>query len=301
MRSLTVLRLLTARNMKLYFKDKTTFFMSLLSPLILLVLFVTFLKSVYESSFAAFIPEGIQISDQVIDAFTGGWLMSSILGVSSVTVAFCSNIIMVDDKIKGNINDLLVSPVRRDLLAVGYYLANLVTTFIVCLTAMLAGFLYLAAVGWYLSVSDVLFILLDLTLCILFGTSLAALVEQFLSTQGGVSAVATLVSSMYGFLCGAYMPISQFAAPIRNFVAFIPGTYGTALLRGHYMNSVLETLEGQLPPEMISGLQDGFDSRIYFFGHQVQPWQMYAVLAGSVALLLGLYILISRRRNRRVK
>lgn len=301
MRSLTVLRLLTARNMKLYFKDKTTFFMSLISPLILLVLFVTFLKSVYESSFAAFIPEGIQISDQVIDAFTGGWLMSSILGVSSVTVAFCSNIIMVDDKIKGNINDLLVSPVRRDLLAVGYYLANLVTTFIVCLTAMLAGFLYLAAVGWYLSVSDVLFILLDLTLCILFGTSLAALVEQFLSTQGGVSAVATLVSSMYGFLCGAYMPISQFAAPIRNFVAFIPGTYGTALLRGHYMNSVLETLEGQLPPEMISGLQDGFDSRIYFFGHQVQPWQMYAVLAGSVALLLGLYILISRRRNRRVK
>ena len=301
MRSLTVLRLLTARNMKLYFKDKMTFFMSLLSPLILLVLFVTFLKSVYVDSFTAFIPEGFQISNKAIDGFTGGWLMSSILGVSSVTVAFCSNIIMVDDKIKGNINDLLVSPVRRDLLAVGYYLANLVTTFIVCLAAMLVGFLYLAVVGWYLSVSDVLFILLDLTLCILFGTALAALVEQFLSTQGGVSAVATLVSSMYGFLCGAYMPISQFAAPIRNFVAFIPGTYGTALLRGHYMNGVLETLEGELPAEMISGLKDGFDSRLYFFGHQVQPWQMYAVLGGAVVLLLGLYVLISWRRSRRVK
>lgn len=301
MRSLTILRLLTARNMKLYFKDKMTFFMSLLSPLILLVLFVTFLKSVYVDSFTAFIPEGFQISNKAIDGFTGGWLMSSILGVSSVTVAFCSNIIMVDDKIKGNINDLLVSPVRRDLLAVGYYLANLITTFIVCLAAMLVGFLYLAVVGWYLSVSDVLFILLDLTLCILFGTALAALVEQFLSTQGGVSAVATLVSSMYGFLCGAYMPISQFAAPIRNFVAFIPGTYGTALLRGHYMNGVLETLEGELPAEMISGLKDGFDSRLYFFGHQVQPWQMYAVLGGAVVLLLGLYVLISWRRSRRVK
>ncbi|MCI8361459.1 MAG: ABC transporter permease [Clostridiales bacterium] len=301
MRSLTVLRLLTARNMKLYFKDKMTFFMSLLSPLILLVLFVTFLKSVYVSSFNAFIPEGFQVSGQAIDAFTGGWLMSSILGVSSVTVAFCSNIIMVDDKIKGSINDLLVSPVRRDLLAVSYYIANLVTTLIVCLIAMGVGFLYLSAVGWYLSVSDVLFILLDLFLCILFGTALAALVEQFLSTQGGVSAVATLVSSMYGFLCGAYMPISQFAAPIRNFVAFIPGTYGTALLRGHYMNGVLETLEGDLPAELLDGLRDSFDSRLYFFGHQVETWQMYAVLAGSVAALLGLYVLISWRRNRKVR
>ena len=31
---------------------------------------------------------------------------------------------------------------------------------------------------------------------------------------------------MYGFLCGAYMPIAQFAEPIRNFVVFIPEHMG---------------------------------------------------------------------------
>ena len=97
------------------------------------------------------------------------------------------------------------------------------------------------------------------------------------------------------------MPISQFAAPIRNFVAFIPGTYGTSLLRTHYMGGVLRTLENDLPPEMLNGLRDGFDSNLYFFGNLVKPWQMYVILAGSGALILALYILTSWRRNRRVK
>ena len=49
---------------------------------------------------------------------------------------------------------------------------------------MAVGFIYLAAVGWYLSVTDILLIVFDVILCVLFGTSLAAIVESFLSTQG---------------------------------------------------------------------------------------------------------------------
>ena len=49
-KDLTDLRCLTARHIKLYFKDKQTFFMSLITPLILVVLFATFLRSVYVSS-----------------------------------------------------------------------------------------------------------------------------------------------------------------------------------------------------------------------------------------------------------
>ena len=42
---------LTKRNVKLYFKDKGMFFSSLITPLILLVLYTTFLKNVFEDSF----------------------------------------------------------------------------------------------------------------------------------------------------------------------------------------------------------------------------------------------------------
>ena len=67
---------LIQRNAKIYFKDKANFFMSLISPMVLFVLFITFLRSVYESSFKMMIPAGIQIDQSVINAFTGGWLMS---------------------------------------------------------------------------------------------------------------------------------------------------------------------------------------------------------------------------------
>lgn len=39
---------LVKRNVKLYFKDRGTFFTSLITPVILLVLYGTFLKNVYE-------------------------------------------------------------------------------------------------------------------------------------------------------------------------------------------------------------------------------------------------------------
>ena len=42
---------LVRRNTKLYFKDKGMFFTSLITPLILLVLYSTFLGNVYEDSF----------------------------------------------------------------------------------------------------------------------------------------------------------------------------------------------------------------------------------------------------------
>lgn len=299
MNSFKTLRMLIGRHVKLYFKDKMTFFTSLLTPLILLVLFVTFLRSVYISSFNAFVPEGIVIEDSLINAFTGGWLMSSILGVSTVTIAFCSNIVMVQDRISGSIDDLLVTPLRKNLLAVSYYLSNVITTFLVCIITAAVGFIYLGAVGWYLSATDVLLIIGDVILGTLFGTSLAAVAEHFISSQGGISAVATLVSSMYGFLCGAYMPISQFAEPIRNVVSLIPGTYGTVLFRNHYMNGTLQALEDQLPPQLIDQIRSSFDGNVYFFGHKVEIWQMYAVMIGSTVILLGIYVLFNTLSNRK--
>ena len=42
---------LTRRNTKLFFKDKGMFISSLITPLILLVLYVTFLANVYRDGF----------------------------------------------------------------------------------------------------------------------------------------------------------------------------------------------------------------------------------------------------------
>ena len=272
--------------------------MSLITPLILMVLFVTFLKRVYETNLVGMIG-GMEITASALNGFTGSWLISSILGVSCITVAFCSNIIMVEDRINGSVSDLLVAPVKRNILALSYYVANFFTTLIVVFTALTVGLIYLGVVGWYLSAADVLYVVLDVILYTLFGTALTAVVEHFISTRGGISAVATLVSSMYGFLCGAYMPVSQFSQGIRNFVSMLPGTYGVVLLRKHLMGGVVDSLSGSMPREALDGIRSGFDMDFTFFGHQVQSWHMVLVVAGATVLLMAVYILLNALQNKR--
>ena len=88
------------RNIKLFFKDKGMFFTSLITPAILLVLYVTFLGNVYRDSFTSNLPDSLKLSEDIIEGLVGGQLISSILAVSCVTVAFCSNFLMVQDKSK---------------------------------------------------------------------------------------------------------------------------------------------------------------------------------------------------------
>ena len=98
------LLILTKRNSKLFFKDKGMFFSSLITPAILLVLYVTFLSNVYRDSFLSAPPEGFSLSDSIIDGVVGGQLASSLLAVCCVTIAFCSNLLMIQDKVTGSVH-----------------------------------------------------------------------------------------------------------------------------------------------------------------------------------------------------
>jgi len=294
---------LVRRNTKLFFKDKGVFFASLIAPLIILLLFITFLGNVYRDSFHSCIPEGMTVPETLIEGFVGGWLMSSLLAVCCVTVAFSANMIMVQDRVTGAAGDFSITPVRRSVMSLGYYLSTAIVTGIICYIATGVGFLYLAIIGWYLSAADVLLVLLDVFLLVLFGTALSSVVCHFLVNQGGMTAVSTIVSSAYGFLCGAYMPISQFSAGIQRLIAFLPGTYGTSLLHNHFMGGVLSELEkNYFPAEVVDAIRDSFDNNLYFFENRVEISVMYLILGISIAVLVGIYVLLNvikrKKQNR---
>ena len=283
-----------SRDCKLFFKDKAMFFTSLITPLILLVLYATFLANVYKDSFMSAMPEGFKVSEKLIDATVGGELFSSLLAVCCVTVAFCSNMLMVSDKVTGARKDFDVTPVKNSTLALGYYSAAAFSTLIICVLASAACFAYLAAVGWYLTVSDVLYLLLDIVLLVLFGTALSSVINFFLSTQGQISAVGTIVSAGYGFICGAYMPISQFSKGLQRVISFLPGTYGTSLIRNHALRGVFEEMAATgFPKEVVEGIKDSIDCNLYFFDNKVELSSMYITVAVSAAALIGIYILIN--------
>ena len=283
------------RNTKLFFKDKGLFFTSLITPLILLVLYSVFLGKVYKDSFLMAVPEGITIEDSLMNGLVGGQLLSSLLAVCCVTVAFCSNLLMVQDKSSGAYKDLTVSPVKSGTLSLAYYLSCAFSTFVVCFVALIAGLFYLYVTGWYMTLSHILVLVGDVIIMVLFGTSLSSLVICKLTTQGQASAVGSVVSSVYGFICGAYMPISSFPEGLQKVLGFLPGTYGTSLLRNHCLDGVFEEMQRQsLPGELITGFKDVVDCNLYVFDTRVEVSAMYAVLMGVTALLVLGYILLCR-------
>lgn len=294
----TVLALIK-RNVKLFFKDKGMFFTSLITPAILLVLYATFLGNVYRDSFMMNLPARIELPEKLIDGLVGGQLISSILAVSCVTVSFCSNFLMVQDKANGSIKDLRISPVKPWALSISYYIATLASTLIICFAAAVICLAYVWAVGWYMSAIDVVLIMCDVLLLTLFGTALSSVINFFLSTQGQISAVGTMISSCYGFVCGAYMPISSFSEGLRNVIMFLPGTYGTSLVRNHAMRGAIAELESYgVADEAVKGLMDAMDCNLYFFENAVDTSVMYAVLGGTVALLIAVYVLMNMGKSR---
>ena len=291
---------MTKRNIKMFFKDKAMFFTSLITPIILFVLYTTFLGKVYRDSFMSNMPEGFNIPESIVNGTVSGQLFSSLLAVSCVTVAFCANMLMVTDKVTGARKDFCITPVKRSTLAMSYYVGTLITTLIVSIVGTIACFIYIAISGWYMSVADVFLILLDIIMLTVFGTALSSIINIFLSSQGQISAVGTVVSSGYGFICGAYMPISQFGAVLQNILAFLPGTYGTSLLKNHALRGVYREMSTQgFPPEVIEGIKDSIDCNVYFFNHKVGVGAMYGIMIGSIVLLLGVYVLINYLRKER--
>lgn len=284
---------LIRRNRRLFFKDRGMLISSLITPMILLVLYATFLAGIYRDSFVGAMPQGFAVPDALIDATVGGELISSLLAVSCVTVAFCSNLLMVQDRVTGALRDLRISPVRRSTIALAYFAASALVTLIVTFVALGASLLYLWRMGWYLTAGDVAHIALDVLLLTLFGVALSSCVNFPLSTNGQASAVGTIVSAGYGFICGAYMPISNFSAGLQKVLSFLPGTYGTSLLRNHCLAGVYREMSAVgFPPEVIEKIRDGIDCNLYFFGRSVPLPAMYAIVGGAILLFLALYVLM---------
>ena len=152
---------LTKRHIKVFFKDKGLFFSSLITPIILLILYATFLAKIYKDSFSQNL-NGFTVPEKLIDGTVAAQLFSSLLAVSCVTVAFCSNLIMIQDKVNGVRSDFIVSPVKKSSMALSYFTASLLSTLIVSFTATIACFIYILIKDcWYMSFADIMLIIVD--------------------------------------------------------------------------------------------------------------------------------------------
>ena len=115
---------LIKRNRKLFFRDKGMLISSLITPIILIVLYGTFLANIYRDSFLSALPDFFKISDKLVDGTVASQLAAGLLAVSCVTVTFCVNLTMIQDRASGARKDFNVSPVKRPLIYLGYFFFN---------------------------------------------------------------------------------------------------------------------------------------------------------------------------------
>lgn len=285
---------LVNRNRKLFFRDKGMFFSALITPFILIVLYVTFLAKVYKDSFVTAFPEGFYIADNLIDGTVASQLVAALLAVSCVTVTFCVNLTMVQDKASGARKDFNVSPVSCSKIYLGYFLATVLNSLMVNGLALVIGLIYIGKMGWYLSNVDVIWIIFDEVLLVLFGSALSSIISYPLTTQGQMSAVGTIVSAGYGFICGAYMPISNFGSGLQKVLSYLPGTYGTSLLKNHMLRGIFTEMESEnLPDELIAAVKESLDCSPQFHGKVVNVTQMVFIMVGSILVLGIIFLLIT--------
>ena len=79
---LVILGNLIRRGLKMYLSDKMAVFLSILSPLIILFLYLMFLGDIQYDSVVAKL-EGLAVNDDAVHAFIDGWMRRSAVPVAS--------------------------------------------------------------------------------------------------------------------------------------------------------------------------------------------------------------------------
>ncbi|MCI5900936.1 MAG: ABC transporter permease [Blautia sp.] len=285
---------LIGRNRKLFFRDKGMLLSALITPFILIVLYATFLANVYKDSFQSALPEFMAVSEKLVNGTVAAQLGAALLAVSCVTVTFCVNLTMVQDRSNGSRKDFDVAPVKKPVIYLGYFFSTVLNSLMINVLAFVLCLIYVRMMGWYMSGADVAFVFLDIVVLVLFGSVLSSVVCYPLKTQGQMSAVGTIVSAGYGFICGAYMPISNFSEGLQKVMSYLPSTYGTSMLKNHMLRGVFEEMKAAgFPDEAVTGIADSLDCNPVFRGHVVEPGQMLLIMLGAVVLFGMIYFAVS--------
>lgn len=284
--------ILVRRNMKMYFSDKMAFFTSLISPLVLLVLYLTFLGKMTSDSLLSYFPEGT-LSTKLANSLTGGELVSSLLAVSGVTISFTSNMRMIRDELSGAMDDFLLTPVRKPTLFLSYFVASFLASFLLCLVTAFFGILYLFLQGGYLDAEMMFLLLSEIALLSFFGTSLSSFVNVFVKSESALSAISALVSSAYGFIIGSYVPIHSFSEGLQNVLLFLPSTHMTSLLRKTMLSLPLEEVEKEFGEEVAKTTAESLDASFSFHGKEISTQGMILIVLLTCLVLLLLYLLFT--------
>ena len=278
------------RNLKVFFKDKSSVFFSLLAVFIIIGLYALFLGDVWTSNMSEI--AGIRF---LMDS----WIMAGLLAVTSVTTTMGAYGIMVQDREKKITKDFAASPVGNKNIVGGYIIGAVIIGIIMSLIALALAELYiLAGGGELLSAFALLKVLGSIILCTLCNSSLVLFMVSFFKSNNAFATASTIIGTLIGFLTGVYLPIGQLPESVQLIIKCFPPTHGAVLFRQVMMEAPLATSFNGAPAQVLSEFENSMGVTMQFGDTSVTPLTSIIVLLATAAVFYTLALInISRKQK----
>lgn len=280
----------TVRNLKVFFRDKTAVFFSLLAAFIIIGLYVLFLGDVWTSSFTDM--SGVRF---LMDS----WIMAGLFAVTSLTTTMGAYGTMVDDKSKKIAKDFYSSPIRRSSLAGGYIVSSYIIGVIMTLVTVILAEIYIVANGGSLMSSSTFIKVFGLILLsTMTNTSLIFFIVSFFKSNNAFATASTIVGTLIGFLTGIYLPIGQLPNAVQWIVKVFPVSHAAILMRQVMMDAPLSQSFAGAPAEAVESFKQFMGVTVNYGETQISPLVSIGILILSTLIFFVLSILsMSRKRK----
>lgn len=287
---------MTRRNVLVYYKDKVAVFFSLLTPIIVLGLYVLFLKDSYTSGLSD-LKKVISADD--IDAVINSWLIAGVLGTAVVTVALNSFSTMVSDRQNKIDYDYKSTPAKSYCVVLSYLTAAVINTFIMCAVILTVSIVVLSMSDiYYGTAADILKTYGIVALGSVSSSLILMFLTSFIKKSSTLSSFGTIISTAVGFVIGAYVPVSQFDESVQNMLNLVPGSQIAGMLRqkimGPTISSITDQLSGSAKKLVTDNINVAFSVDLKIFGDYRKMNFMIIYSVAAIALFLVLNLIVFR-------
>jgi len=281
---------LIIRNLKIFFRDKTAVFFSLLGVFIVFGLYILFLGNVTAESVS-----NLENGRFLIDS----WLVAGLLGVTSLTTTLGAYGVIVNDRTNNIIKDFKSSPLSQKSLVGSYILSSFLIGVIMSIITLIAGQLYIFINGGtFLPLFSLIKVFGIILLSVLASSSIVFLIVSFLNTQSSFSTASITIGTLSGFITAIYVPMGVLPSSIQFLVKLFPISYAAALFRQTFMAVPTEKVFQNAPTSQIVEFNKDMGVQIFFGSHYVTALECVLILIVTIIIFYLLGLLIFSRKKK---
>ena len=292
---------LTKRNLLLFFKDKQSIIFSLLTSMIILALYLLFLKDTFVNAMDSAMNQFPSLSSLIDkndkDMFANLILLTGILGSAMITVPYNCLITLVKDRENKVDYDILATPLKRGQIIFSYFISAALSSVILTSIILAIG---LGVIGMqgdiYLGIGEILKAFGVVALGSISATSIFMIVVLFFKSVSASGAFFGMLSAASGFIIGAYIPISQFSESVQTVCNIFPASQITIVLRNILINGLLEhmntSLAGADQGMFVTVIKELFSFKARIFDGYLDETQMLGYITVSILVCIVVQIIV---------